>query len=201
MTINWKLLQALCNNKEGGLMDTIMKDLNITKEDHNGNVAHEIIKDRFVEFAEKTFEEEGDRLKPVNEILITTLLVEVVTKFIRKGAHSSNHMIDLMADSIALCNSIEERMKMTTHAVTTLHTNYGFGNEEINRFAHQCGIIDEEKQKFYMEYDEKDESGTMTIEDIKTGKILAQGLFGSRDKVDALSNALKGGEMGITGDA
>jgi hypothetical protein len=52
-----------------------------------------------------------------------------------------------------------------------------------------------------MEYDEKDESGTMTIEDIKTGKILAQGLFGSRDKVDALSKALKGGEMGITGDA
>jgi hypothetical protein len=201
MTINWKLLQLLCNNEKGGLMDTIIGDLNLTKEDHDGNVCYEIINDKFVEFAEKTVKEEGGSLKPVNELLMITLLVEIVTKFITKGARSSNHLIDVMAESIALCDNVGERMKMTTHAVTILHTNYHFGNKEINKFAHQCGIIDEEKQKFHMEYDEKNESGTMTIKDIKTGKILAQGLFGSRDKVDALSKAFKHGDMGITGDA
>jgi hypothetical protein len=178
-----------------------MKDLNVTSGDHSGNVNYDIVKDRFVEFAEMTVEKEGGGLKPVNEILITTLLVEVITKFITKGARSSNHIIDIMADSIALCDDVKERMKMTTHAVTVLHTNYGFGNKEINKFAHQCRIIDEEKQKFHMEFDEDNDSGTMTIKDIESGQILAQGLFGSMDKVDALSQALKGGEMGITGDA
>lgn len=198
MTINWKLLQALCNSKEGGLMDTIMNELNVV---HGGNVNYDIVKDKFVEFAEMTVEKEGDTLKPINEILITTLLAEIITKFITKGARSSNHIVDIMADSIALCDGVKERMKMATHAVTVLHTSYGFGNKEINKFAHQCGIIDKEKQKFHMEFDEDNDSGTMTIKDIESGQILAQGLFGSMDKVDALSQALKGGEIGITGDA
>lgn len=204
MTVNWELLQAMCNNEEGGVMSKVMDALNMSNLDkkRSKTTIRKIVSDTFVEFATtQTHKKEKLKGVEVSEILIFTLLIEVVSIFIKKGAHSLNHIVNVMTESISLCESVEDRIKMATRAITSLHESHGFGNREINMFAHECNIIDKEKEKFYVEFDDKKHFGTMTIKNKKSGEIIMQGMFGAYNEKDPVTQAIKDSMKGVTGDA
>ena len=193
--IDWKKLQHVINDRDTGLCGMLDVDI-------------ELMDDEFVEFA--ISEDKSDKDAP-NEALICAWFGKTFLELNERGAELINWITNLTANSISNCDNVQERIKMTTHFLSHMCSRFGesFGNKSIYEFAHMANIIDRDRHKFLLEWedesDKENRTGTMTIKDKGSGKIICHALFGSYKHnskySSALSQALADGFTGGGGDA
>jgi len=164
--------------------------------------------DRFVRFAEKSQKRGGfdGKHTQVDEALVCVYLVEAFERIFDRSTEALNYVTNLIANTISLCDDREQRVKMATAFITHMSEHFESWNaDSINTFAHQTNIIDKDKHKFVLEWEDDDNtSGTMSIIDRKSGEIIMHGIFGKLSEGegnDALAKAIAEGFSGNRGDA